>query len=315
MVYKALLIGCGNIGAMYDFETDFVLTYAKAFHLDPEITFSVYDIDSTLSGMVAQRYGIKLLHELNPETYKDYDIVAICTPTFTHFDYLSRMLVDGPKLVICEKPVDSDPVRLENILTLYRKSNTKVMVNFFRRFQPGIVELKKEVFDILADQPCTNIVVSYQRGFHNNASHAIDLLEYLFGSTFDLTAAQITHKASDEFDSDPTMSVFCPWNGASVQFIGLAYAEFSHFEIAIYFTDKAVMLKDGSNEIEWLSTTSRNGNFHPKLKVRSRRIGVVQNYMQYIVSHAKRLLEGEVHTSNFLASVNISQQILKLQGK
>lgn len=313
-MYEALLIGCGNIGAMYDFETESVLTYAKAFHLDPEITFSVYDVDPKVSGMVAQRYGIQVLHELNPEKYKDYDIAAICTPTFTHFDYLSRMLEQGPKLVICEKPVDSDPVRLENILTLYRKSSTKVMVNFFRRFQPDIIQLKKEITDVLAEQRCSNIVVTYQRGFHNNASHAIDLLEYLFGSTFDLSAAQITHKASDEFDTDPTMSLFCPWNGANVQFIGLARAQFSHFDIAIYFTDKAVLLKDGSNEIEWLSTTGRSGNFYPKLKVQSRRTGVVENYMEHIVSHAKRLLKGEEDTSNFLGSVNISQRILQLQG-
>ena len=314
-MYKSLIIGCGNIGAMYDFESASVLTYAKAFHLDPEITFAVYDADPKVSNMVAQRYGVQALHELDPETYKDYDIAAICTPTLTHYEYLSEMLERGPKLVICEKPVDSDPLRLENILSLYRKSNTKVMVNFFRRLQPGILQLKKEIGDVLSGQCCTNIVVSYQRGFHNNASHAIDLLEYLFGSALDLSAAQVTHKASDEFDTDPTMSVSCAWNGANVQFIGLAHAEFSHFDIAIYFTDKAVLLKDGSNEIEWLATTAQSGNFYPKLKVQSRRTGVVENYMEHIVSHAKRLLKGEEQISNFLESVSISQRILQLQGK
>ncbi len=313
-MYKALVIGCGNIGAMYDFETESVLTYAKAFHLDPEITFSVYDVDTAKSTRVAKHYGIKLLHELNPEMYRDFDIVAICTPTNTHFDYLSRMLVDGPKLVICEKPVDSDLVRLENIVTLYSNSKTKVLVNFFRRFQPGIVQLKKEISDILQDQRCTNIIVSYQRGFHNNASHAIDLLEFLFESTFDLSTAQITHKSIDEFDMDPTMSVFSTWNGANVQFTGLAHVEFSHFDIAIYFIDKAVMLKDGCNEIEWLSTIGRSGNFYPKLKVDSRRTGVVKNYMENIVLQSKRLLNDQEQNSNFLASVNISKSILQLKG-
>jgi predicted dehydrogenase len=225
------------------------------------------------------------------------------------------MLVHGPKLVICEKPVDSDQIRLDKILSLYRKSNTKVLVNFFRHFQPGIIQLRNEINDVLADERCTNIVVSYQRGFHNNASHAIDLLEYLFGSTFDLSAAQITHKTNDEFDSDPTMSASCLWNGISVQFVGLANVEFSHFDIAIYFKRKAVLLKDGSNEIEWLTTTPKYGSSYPKLKLQSRRTAVVDNYMNHVVSHAKLLLNGNEQNSNFLESIGISQRILKLQGK
>lgn len=314
-MYKALIIGCGNIGAMYDFETESILTYAKAFHLDPEITFAVYDINHQIAEKVAQRYHVQALQVLDPRTFNGYDIVAICTPTPSHYDYLSKMLINGPKLIICEKPVDSDPIRLDIILSLYRKSNTKVLVNFFRRFQPGIIQLRDEISAVLAEENCTNIVVSYQRGFHNNASHAIDLLEYLFGSTFDLSDARITQNINDEFDTDSTMSVSCFWNGVSVQFVGLAHVEFSHFDIAIYFTHKAVLLKDGGNEIEWLATTSKCGSFYPKLKLQSRRTAVVDNYMSNVVSYGKLLLNGNEQNSNFLESISISQRILKLQGK
>ena len=314
-MYKALIIGCGNIGAMYDFESESILTHAKAFHLDPEITFAVYDTNREVAEKVAQRYQVHALQVLEPGAFNEYDIVSICTPTFTHYDYLSKMLMHGPKLVICEKPVDSDPIRLDSILSLYRKSNTKVLVNFFRRFQPGITELRNEISDVLVEEECTNIVVTYQRGFHNNASHAIDLLEYLFGSTFDLSTAQITHKTSDEFDTDPTMSVSSFWNGVIVQFVGLAHVEFSHFDVAIYFNRKAVLLKDGGNEIEWLATTPKCGTFYPKLKLQSRRTAVVDNYMNNVISHAKLLLNGNEQNSNFLQSIKISQRILKLQGK
>ncbi len=299
---------------MYDFETESILTYAKAFHRDPEIEFEVYDIDLKVSAKVAERYGVRCLHELSPETYKEYDIAVICTPTFTHHEYLSKMLELGPKLVICEKPVDSDHIRLENIFSLYRKSNTKVLVNFFRRFQPGIIQLKKEIDGILVEEHCTNIVVTYQRGLHNNASHAVDLLEFLFESKLDLSEAQTNHRVFDEFDTDPTMSVSCVWNGAKVQFIGLAHAQFSHFEVAIYFASKAVLLKDGGNEIELLTTPTKSGNFYPKLNLQSRRTGVIENYMVNVGSHAKRLLRGEEPSDNFLESISISQRILKLQG-
>ncbi len=300
---------------MYDFETESVSTYAKAFHLDSEIEFEVYDIDTEVSHRVAERYGVRCLHELDPATYQNYDIVVISTPTVTHYHYLSLMLEQGPPLVFCEKPVDINRVRLAQLLQLYRKTNTKVMVNFFRRFQPGIIQLKQEVESILAEERCTNIVVTYQRGFHNNASHAIDLLEFLFGSTIDLSDASVNHNVLDEFDTDPTLSVSCVWNGANVQFIGLTGVEFTHFEIALYFVRKAVLIKDCGNELELLSTSAQIGNFYPKLCLRSRQGGVLENYMMNVVSHAKGMLKAVEPRDNFLESVSISERILKLQGR
>ena len=314
-MFKALIIGCGNIGAMYDFESESVLTYAKAFNNDPEISFVVYDTNYQVAEKVAQRYRVQALQILIPETFNEYDIIAICTPTSSHYDYLSKMLKHGPRLVICEKPVDSAQIHLDKIIDLYSKSNTKVMVNFFRRFQPGIIKLKNEISNVLTQEACTNIVVIYQRGFHNNASHAIDLLEYILGSTFDLSEAQITHKIFDEFDTDPTMSLSCSLNGVSVQFVGLAKVEFSHLDIKIYFKSKALFLKDGGNHVEWYAIAPKTGNFYPKLEIQSRRTGIVENYMDNVVSHAKFMLKSNDKNSNFLQSVSISQRILKLLGR
>lgn len=313
-MYKALIIGCGNIGALYDFDTGSIASYAKAFHLDPEIEFDVYDIDPDVSRKVAERYRVQSLSEVTAAACRAYDIVVISTSTGTHHEYLSLMLEGGPRLVICEKPVDIDRSRLAQLLERYGRSNTKVMVNFFRRFQPGFIRLKQEIETILSEERCTNIVVTYQRGFHNNASHAVDLLEFLFGAKLDISEARVNHQAQDEFDFDPTMSLSCLWNGANVQFIGLASARFSHFEIALYFVRKAVLLKDGGNEIELLSAPAKSGNYYPKLVLQNRRSGVTENYMVHVAGHAKRLLATEGLGDNFLESVGISDRILELQG-
>lgn len=314
VTYKALIIGCGNIGAMYDFETESISTYAKAFHLDPEIEFEVYDIDAAVSLKVAERYGVRCLHELSSEICRSYDIVVIGTPTFTHHEYLFGMLKHGPQLIICEKPIDIDRVRLGQLVKLYQESNAKVMVNYFRRFQPNIIQLKQNIATILAEEQCTNIVVTYQRGFHNNASHAVDLLEFLLGSEIDFGEAKVSNRVLDEFDTDPTLSLSCIWNSANVQFIGLSHVAFSHFEIGIYFSNKAVLIKDGGDQIELLSAPPKSGNFYPKLVLKNRQTGVIENYMVNVACHAKLMLEGLEPHDNFLGSVRISDRILKLQG-
>jgi hypothetical protein len=132
---------------------------------------------------------------------------------------------------------------------------------------------------------------------------------------FDLSEAQINHKVFDEFDTDPTMCVSCVWNGANVQFIGLAHTEFSHFDVAMYFTSKAVLLKDAGNEIELISISAKIGNFYPKLCLQSREAGVLKDYMVNVISHAKKMLKAEEPWDNFLQSVSISERILKLQGR
>jgi len=313
-MYKALIIGCGNIGAMYDFETEAIITYAKAFHNDSEIEFEVYDIDLKVALKVATRYGVRCLDVLSIETYQNYDIVVISTSTETHFEYLSHMLEHGPRLVICEKPIDINLDRLEQLINIYRESKTKVMVNFIRRFQPKIIKLKEDIQSILKEDKCANIIVTYQRGFHNNCSHAIDLLEYLFGTTIDLYSAKINHQAFDEFDADPTMSISCDWSGINVQFIGLVKAEFSHFEIDIYFSRNAVLLKSGGNRIEIFSTPSQKEKFYPKLFLHSKEEAVIENYMANVIAHAKSLLKSYELHDNFIESINLSKRILQLQG-
>ena len=312
-MYRALIIGCGNIGAMYDFDSREVLTYAKAFHLDSEIEFEVYDIDPIASEKIATKYDVQSVIQLTTDTLSNYDIVAICTPTGTHHEYLSTLLErGGVQLVMCEKPVDTSRNRLNLLLELYAQSETKVMVNFFRRFQPSTLKLKAKIESFREEESCTNIIVSYQRGFHNNASHAIDLLEFLFNSLIDFNEMKINHQAFDEFESDPTISVSSNWNGTNLQFDGLSLVEFSYFEIAIYFSKKVILLKDGGNIIEEHLVPLKSGNFYPKPVLHDRQTGALDNYMTNVVSHAKGLLKVKESHDNFKESIHISKRILKL---
>ncbi len=311
-MYKALILGCGNIGAMYDIDTGAIETYAKAFDADPDIAFEVYDIDKSIALRIAERYGVRSVGDLADVSIPDYDLVVVSTPTQTHYGYLAELLKRGPPLVICEKPVDTDPARLDHLLEMYGASHTKVLVNFFRRFQPSMVRLKQTIDSILGDEECTNIVITYQRGFHNNCSHAFDLLEFLFGRPIDLSDARTSCKSYDEFEADPTLSVSFDWHGTNVQCIGLKAVQFSHFEISVFFVKSAVLLKNGGNEIEMLSTPARTGRFYPKLRVQSRETGVLEDYMVNVVAAAKRILRRQDLFDNFEQSVNVSKRILKI---
>ena len=48
-MYKALVIGCGNIGALYDLESNKVLTHVKALTNHPGFEVTIFDTDSELA--------------------------------------------------------------------------------------------------------------------------------------------------------------------------------------------------------------------------------------------------------------------------
>lgn len=308
---NALLIGCGNIGAFYDWETKDIRTYVRAFY-SLGVKMSIYDPNHEKSVMVADRYGGRVLQRWDEFPPDSYDIVVVSSPTPTHFNYLKVLLSNPPRLIICEKPVDLDPDRLDKLKSLYNNNQAKVIVNFYRRFQPKMIDLAKRIEKINESDICHTIVIRYQRGFHNNASHAMDLLGFLFNKPFNTSQGVVLDAISDEFIDDPTMTVFYIWNGIRVLFVGLVDARYSHFEISMYFSKQAIELKQGGSVVEFFSTKEKIGEFYPALESREIWTDALRDHMKKIVEHAINIVNNSSQEDNFIESIEISKQIVSI---
>lgn len=311
---RALLIGCGNIGALYDWNQREISTYAKALHAC-DFDFSVYDTNRESAAMVANRYGVKSLRTWNETAIKNYDLVIISSSTETHAEYLRSLLVDPPRLIVCEKPVDVNLNRLEDIEAIYKRGSVRVVVNYHRHFQPKIMELSKRVRELAAASACSAIIVTYQRGFHNNASHAIDLLEVLFGEIFTPDEVCVTNSTADEFPSDPTVTMTCMWNGVQVLFIGLAFVKFSHFEVSLTFKNNIINIRNAGDLVEFFSAPELFDRFYPKLELVEIWRDVLQDHMINFIQHLKAMLNNQNIPDNFLQSINISKTVISIIKK
>src|SRR4030095_7976226 len=87
---KVLIVGCGNIGALYDFKKEGVKTHLKAFTQNGNFDTIVYDLDEDLAQLVAKHYGISAIREI--EKIDNLDVAVISTPTNTHFEYLKQFM-------------------------------------------------------------------------------------------------------------------------------------------------------------------------------------------------------------------------------
>jgi predicted dehydrogenase len=255
LALKALLIGCGNIGALYDLkDPERTWTHAKAFSRAKGIDFEVADTDKKALKNISKRYNVSAVHITDDFDFSLFHIVSITSPTPTHFGYLKRLLKQNIPVVICEKPVAVLPGELKALLKLYDRSTSKVLVNYIRRFQPAYAVLRDRIASILKEDSCTGIVVKYQRGFLNNGSHAFDLLEFVFGIPFSFESIRVQSSRFDSFAFDPTITAQCSYGGIPVNICGIINAAYPVFEIELFFKNV---------KLWYVTVVTRSGIIHP----------------------------------------------------
>ena len=311
-MHKVLVIGCGNIGAQYDLHNNEIQTHAKAWHMNPATELFVYDIDLPLAQLVSEKYNCGIVKSIDQETLRNFDCVSICSPTNTHFRILEDALAAKVNTVICEKPVSGNDKDLTVIKEIYDNSDSKILVNYIRRFLPSFAELKDFIASIKASEELTNISIRYQRGFINNCSHAFDIVEYLTNTAIDLNNIHTFNLITDHFNDDPTLSLQALWKNVNFNVQGLSNVCFSHFEIDIYFKYYKIVIKNAGDIIEVYRSEKTGNNLQPlALQPEFTRHGCLKNYMIRVTDHAMKLMNGQVKNDNFLGSINLNQSMLK----
>lgn len=304
-----MVIGCGNIGASYDFDTDQVLTHVKAFSKNKKFLLSIFDTNELLVKKVSEKYNCNIIGEIKNNTLANFDCVSICTPTKTHFEYLTKTIDAKVKVIICEKPVSNNLFELQNLFNTFQKNSSRIIINYFRRFQPSYFELKKKIEPIAHQEKLTNISIRYQRGFINNCSHAFDTIGFLTNKEIELTEIKKNNEVNDHFENDPTLSIQAKWGETNVDILGLSNVLFSHFEIDLYFEFHKIIIKESGQTIE-IYKADKSTIFLKPLVNQTTYIDCLKNYMIPVIEHTEALLNNQLLKDNFMESVCLNQRML-----
>ncbi len=310
---KILILGCGNIGALYDFENESILTHAKAFSIHNNSKMFFYDIDSKLAKTVAEKYQSNFISNQNDIKFDEFDCISICTPTNTHFDLLVKAINANVKLIICEKPISNSKNELENLNRIYKDSNSRILVNYIRRFQPEYIKLKNYIHDLLTKEELTNISIRYQRGFINNCSHAFDVISFLTSLKVKLAEIKKQNIVYDHFEYDPTISIMASWNTANLNVLGLSNVQFSHFEIDLFFKTVKVAILESGNVIN-ISESKVGGRVLNPLKFNEQlsHVNCLKDYMLNVVNRVYEMYDNESIEDNFLDSLDLNLAMLNI---
>lgn len=145
---------------------------------------------------LAKRYGVQCITTDYKEILnnKDVDAVLICSATNTHAA-ISIEAAKAGKHVFCEKPVDTNPENIKEVIEAIKKAGVKFQVGFNRRFDDNFKAIKDAVLEGKIGEPHIIHItsrdpapppISYVKVsggmFMDMTIHDFDMIRYLSGS-------------------------------------------------------------------------------------------------------------------------------------
>lgn len=275
---KTLLIGLGNIGINYDNNNkDFIQTHANALNKHP-----YFELISGIDTLQKQRSLFQEIYK--KKAYKDIktfknisnvDLIIVATPTDTHLSVIEESIfILKPKMILCEKPLSYNYQDAKKIIDLCEKQNVQLFVNFMRRCDPGVIEIKNKLDDNSFRTPIKGYCW-YSKGLLNSGSHFINLLEFWLG---DHKEIQIINKGRfyDNFDPEPEFLI--QFERGSIIFRSAWEEYFSFYNIQLISPSGVINYEVGGEIISFFDVI--NDKSFPGYRVVNNKRNEIQSNMK-----------------------------------
>ena len=134
---KIGLIGLGRIGQVH---------LESLGAIDGVEVVCVSDIDETVCQQAIKKFNIPKYTLTYEELVSDPEVQAVwvCSPSNLHYTHVTACLSNN-KLVFCEKPLEINSEKIQQLIDQYPEINKQLMVGFNRRFDPNFSFVKNNI--------------------------------------------------------------------------------------------------------------------------------------------------------------------------
>tara|TARA_B100001250_G_C19808350_1_gene794503 strand:- start:200 stop:1168 length:969 start_codon:yes stop_codon:yes gene_type:complete len=297
MTYSCLIIGLGQVGMGYDIthnDNHLVLTHCRALSMHPmfEILGAV-DPSMKKRSVFEEHYGKKgykdivhAMEELSP------NLVIISSPTSSHCKVVKEVLDNiKPIAILCEKPLAYNLTDAKEIVQSCEDAGVHLFVNYHRRSDLGVIEIKKRISSGLIESPLKGIVW-YSKGFMNNGSHFLNLMLFWLGP---VKKYSIISKGRLWNNKDPEPDVYIEFEKGSIIFCSAWEEMFSHYTAEIISASGRIFYDRGGEHIQWQSTINDSKfNEYTILESEPEIIKNNMNCYQYsVIENLFKMLQGK----------------------
>lgn len=254
MSFGVLIIGLGQIGMGYDLHhgdaNSQIFTHARAFSQHPDF-FLIAAVDSNmkLRETFQQKYQCPSYAKVDDalKSHKPH-LVIISVPTQYHYAILHQVLEKSePLSVLCEKPLSYSLDEASSMVELCAKNNVNLYVNYMRRSDPAVIEIKRRLDSGEIAAPVKG-TCWYSKGFQHNGSHFFNLLEFWLGP---FESAEILEAGRLWDDSDPEPDVRLIFSRGTVVMLSAWEEKFSHYGIELLSTNGRLRYEQGGKSVYW----------------------------------------------------------------
>jgi predicted dehydrogenase len=249
---NTVLVGLGAIGFQYDINLpeSYVFTHAKACNLHPEYKI-IYAVDSDIKKckLFKKKYKSKTFLTINelPDNFS-CQLVIISTPTEAHLDNVKKIVKKiKTKAILCEKPLAWTLKDSKKIVSICKKNNIKLFLNYIRRGDLGVINVRSLIKENKFKTPA-KIVARYSKGIIHNGSHFIDLFYYWFGN---LKSASVIKAGNSINNFDICPDVLLEYSNATVFLLSASKSEKDVFEATINFKNMVLHYKNSGSKITY----------------------------------------------------------------
>ena len=160
----------------------------------------VCDVNPSAASAVGSQFNVEYTSDVDDVLSRsDIDAVTVCTPTTTHRDVATRVLMAGKHLLV-EKPMTNTVTEAKELLSLAREKKLRIMPGHIERFNPAVTHLKS----LIDEGSLGKVILLLARRVgrwperigdvgvvRDTAIHDIDLARYIFGDEVSAVYAQI----------------------------------------------------------------------------------------------------------------------------
>lgn len=261
-MYRAAIVGCGRIGTATGDPAQGqsrIKSHAEAYCTLPNVDLiALCDASAATLARASMKWGVgatfadvgDLLAIARP------DLLSVCAPADQHVEILRMAIEAGVKGVLLEKPITPDLATARSALDLVERAETRVAVNYTRRFPPIY---RRAIEDVRAGGIGRVQYVHgiYTKGTVNNGSHMIDLLRAMLGNPVQADAL-----SGDSLSPPSTVSARIIFEGGAEAWLAAADgAAFNVFDLDILGTEGRIKFTDLGHVVQRFTVAETSSEY------------------------------------------------------
>ncbi len=254
-MYNVLIIGAGNIGALYDKpNSEFVLTHAHAFNLHEKFRLIGFvDLNKNKAESAAKIWGCQAFESIKQVFINNkIDVISMAVSDDSHYKLLSKIAEFPVKFVIAEKPLAKTWEQASDLIELYKTKNIPMSVNYSRRFVPEFCKIKQDIKNNIYGSYISGTGY-YGKGILHNGSHLLDFLRFMLG---EINCVDYINHSFDFSDYDPSVSAVLTFDNNQKFIIQHVNCNlYTIFEIDLLFEKKRIRITDSGRVVEIFNIT------------------------------------------------------------